>query len=312
MKPLRSFCLLFLIWKVFGIHSPSFAKNRPKLARFIRFAWFSILIVFCANSIIDGTTESFAYATKVQLNIFTMNDLMTMNLYRVFTLIVLLEMFWKRQMPAQIGHLVERIDALLGRMVDCNVDNAPMRRQLSGKLWKWISVYACAQGFMLVFVHIDGQNFYIYFKFFTMPFLFSGLLYFQFQWFVFFITWRVRAFRQIAQRTKRNERIARRCRNDDRLLSHAWAFYDYLWQSIVCVNRLFAVSMSVNLTISFLNVLSSSYYAFDFVVGMKSERFSWWPCVSFSLLAICLCFCFVDVVNESQQFNRQVTARARL
>lgn len=311
MNTFKGISFLFYVWQTFGVFWIQLKSPQSLLKVSVKLFWFAILASYSAYVFLDGIVESYRYARTAKLNIFTYSDLLTMNMYRLLSLITIVEMFLKRNTPIRIISILNKIDSMLCGKFYVKVESIQQRKKALLISFKWFVVFMCTEGvaLSLLRIHSESPNYFLYLKFFTIPFLFSGIFYFEFYCFVFFIKHRVEIFYKLFRKSFVEHTIPMRSQkhpNFDHILVHLWEFYDDLWRLIESVNHLFAISLSVNLSTSFFNLLSICYYAFNHVLASKSESTTLMASILFSLLAIYSCFCVFSVVNMCQRFNDQV------
>lgn len=311
MDAFKRIHFLFIIWQIFGIFYPSVNSKHLLSKLFIKLVWFLFLITYFSVVFLHGIIESYRYIKKAKLNIFTTSDMLTMNLFRFLSLIMIIELFLKRKIHAKIISRMYRIDAIICDKFFIKMKIVEQRKEIFWKTLMWLFVFIFTEGVSLSYLtlRLKGFDYVLYLELFAIPLWFSGIYYFEFYCFVFLVTHRLNVFIEILKKSFLRESQMTRPRkhlNLDYLLKYLWDFYEELSQTVDCINHLFAVSMSVNLTTSFLNLLSICYYAFSHIVGSNKES-TQEGIILFSLLAIYSCFCILTAVNMCHRFHNEVT-----
>ncbi|TDG39427.1 hypothetical protein AWZ03_014151 [Drosophila navojoa] len=201
---------------------------------------------------------------------------------RVAHATALLEELWQWQAQSQFVAQLRQIDLDFVNLLQLDVNNGQLRRQMGRRALYMLSGYVVSQGFILFAKMLSVDiSFMVYWLSYLLPLLVCGLRYFQIYTFILIVQQRLELLLSMLDSLQLHEALPEKpyiCNTINekldmeteaaaaaacmqRLLA-ARKLYQSLWMLVALLNRCYGLSMLVNLGNDFLSITSNCYWIF--------------------------------------------------
>lgn len=300
------------IWKCFGLlWSPINFRSSSRRRFMFDLVYLLLLSSATFYVFITGALETYKYARSVKINIFSIVDLLAMNIYRLSMLTLILQAFAKRRMQNDFFTCLHQIDLLIKNELKLAKNAIKDRSEINVHVWPFLSSVLFFEGILYastIIVEGAAGNYWLFFQYFTLPIIYSNIFFTQYVCLVQLM--RIRFMRINMIVSNEQNRLSRR-----KPVNHCgaatilslWKLYDLIWRNFQRLNALCDWPLSLNFTLSFAIIINTCYYALDFLMGKRGQQYSLYAFIEYSFLAIYSIFCVGKVVNLCHKTLHEVS-----
>lgn len=286
--------VVFMVYRVLGMIPYRFTpsknqappQNRPNTFLVVEYLWIICLLAFECYVLIDSLFECYDYISHVKVTLYIGLDLLILTTFRILTIIITIESFFKRNIQVNILHNLFEIDKIFIEHLNMNIDYKQLNRLIRNAFLKWIFIYIITETFLISMTLYEGANnlpiFLILFVYPLLKLTVNGSKYITF---AILIKYRIDAMHKVLLDSplwmqenlfKKNDNLLRfniDQTNELHRMINLWKIFNKMYKTIKLTNYSFECSISINFSVEILAICAVLFHILDYILGPPNRFF---------------------------------------
>lgn len=264
-------------------------ENRPLL-------FYSVLFfLLSASSFGYGVAETIKYLSQTKITLYVCTDIVLTSGLRLIGIIMFIESIVKHHSQIKLLNAFYEIDEIFVKKLNVDMKYKQIKRKLISKSLQWCTLYVCIEIGIIALAVKNSTLLWLFVFLFTFPFMVVTAKCMQIVIFVTMLDYRLEKLNDTINRIHVCELNGNHClrngvsrwpilkqrykrkkystRYDEMIVLNKvfvlWDLYNRLWECSKNLNYYFQWSLSMNVSLDFISIVTNSYYFLDQLIDKR-------------------------------------------